>query len=149
MLKQCALLFAILWGWFLPAFAISFELLDQQNRFQSSEQWQGKPTLIFIWKSDCPACQQELTDIARLAQTLPTAHLLIVTTDKWSESLPKLSALPKNVTLLRSLNTESLLRRLGNKTGGIPYSVLLSLEQDVTKKHLGIMTFAQMQEWLN
>jgi len=148
MLKLSGLLLTILWGWYLPALAVSFELLDQQDQFQSSEQWQGKPTFVFVWKSDCPACQQELPDIVRFAHTLPTANLIVVTVDHWQDSLVKLSVLPNNVTILRSVNAETLLRRLGNKTGAVPYSVLLSPQHALQQKHLGAITLAQMQDWL-
>jgi thiol-disulfide isomerase/thioredoxin len=148
MLKLTVLSLTILWGWCLPALAVSFELLDRQDQFQSSEQWQGKPTFVFVWKSDCPACQQELPDIVRFAQTLPAANLIIVTADNWQDSLVKLAVLPNNVTILRSVNAETLLRRLGNKTGAVPYSILLSTQHALQQKHLGAITLAQMQDWL-
>ncbi len=148
MFKSAILLLTLLWGGCLPALAVSFELLDQQDQFQSSEQWQGKPTFVFVWKSDCPACQQELPEIVRFAQTSPAANLIVVTADAWSESLPKLFVLPNNVIKLRSVNAETFLKRFGNKTGAVPYSLLLSPEHNVLKKHFGTMTLAQMQDWL-
>lgn len=131
----------------LSVLALDFELPDKQDQFQSSNQWLGKPTFIFIWKSDCPTCQQELPDITAFAQQKPNANLLLITTDSWQESLPKLSNLPNNVTLLRSVNAETLLRRLGNKAAAIPYSLLLSSDHELLQKHLGAITQEQLVGW--
>ncbi len=143
------LLFILLLGWCLPVLAVSFELIDRQAQFQSSEQWLGKPTFLFVWKSDCPACQQELAEIMAFAQQKPNAHLILVTIDTWQESIPKLTRLPENLIVLRSVNAESLLRRLSNKSLAVPYTVLLSATHDIRQKHLGVMTQDQMQLWLS
>jgi thiol-disulfide isomerase/thioredoxin len=124
----------------LSVFALDFELPDKQDQFQSSSQWLGKPTFVFVWKTDCPACQQELPDINAFAQSRPDANLILITTDSWQESSPKLSNLPNNIALLRSVNAETLLRRLGNKTAAVPYTLVLTPQHEVCQKHLGAIT---------
>lgn len=138
----------IVWCWFMPARAIEFELLDRQDQLQSSAQWLGKRTFVFVWKSDCPACQQELSEIAAFAQQKPDAHLILVSVDRWQESLSNLSVLPESVVLLRSTNGEVLLRRFGNKTSAVPYSVLMSPQHEIKQKHFGMLTLSQLQSWL-
>lgn len=132
----------------LSVCALDFELPDKQDQFQSSSQWLGKRTFVFVWKSDCPACQQELPEIAAFAQNRPDANLILITADSWQESFPKLSNLPNNLTLLRSVNAETLLRRLGNKTAAVPYTLVLTAQHEICQKHLGLVTQTELNSAL-
>jgi thiol-disulfide isomerase/thioredoxin len=129
--------------------SISFELIDEHNTFQSSTQWQGKPTFVFVWKSDCPACQQELPAIARFAAQATDVHLILISLSSWQETHTKLSLLPNSVIRLRSVHGESLLKRLGNRNGLVPYSLLLSSEHRLLQKHFGEITEQTLINWSN
>lgn len=129
--------------------SISFELIDERNVFQSSTQWQGKPSFVFVWKSDCPACQQELPAIARFAAQASDVHLILISLSSWQDTHPKLSLLPSSVIRLRSVNAEPLLKRLGNRNGLVPFSVLLSSEHRLLQKHFGEMTDQTLINWSN
>ncbi len=130
------------------AFGLTFELPDVRDQWYELAQTSDKVVFIFIWKSDCPSCQEELSAIAQFAQASPEAQLILVTTDNWQVSLPKLQALPSRVLLLRALNVESLLRRMGNQSMAVPFTLVLTKTHLPCQKKLGIADLSWLEQSL-
>lgn len=126
--------------------AFDFELPDVNDQWYQLASATDKVIYLFVWQSDCPSCQEELKVIAQFAHSRPDAHLILITTDTWQDSLPKLARLPDSVLLLRALNGESLLRRMGNKSAAVPFTLVLTKTHDVCQKKQGAVSLSWLQQ---
>ncbi len=128
--------------------AFDFELPDVNDQWYQLASVSDKVVYLFVWQSDCSSCQEELDTISEFAHSRPDAHLILITTDAWQDSLPRLARLPDSVTLLRALNGELLLRRMGNKSAALPFTLVLTKTHDVCQKKLGIVSLAWLRNSL-
>ena len=111
--------------------------------------WQGKPLLIMFWRADCPPCLIELRDLGDTLSkhSITTALILLQGLEHARDKLPPL---PKNVQVLATEDDGGeLLAAFGNdKILALPYSVMLDAQGNVCGKHNGILTPAQINEWV-
>jgi len=97
-----------------------------------------KPTLINFWRSDCTPCLRELPLLNRYASEHPEIRIITIALQKpfetWSSPV-----LPKHpiISLHGPNPPQGLLARFGNRTGALPFSVMLDPQREACVRKTG------------
>ena len=97
-----------------------------------------KATVINFWRSDCPPCLRELPLLNRYAAEHPDLRIITIALQKPFEtsSSPVLPEHP--VMALHGPNApQGLLARFGNRTGALPFSVMLDPQRQACAQKTG------------
>ncbi len=112
-------------GTSLPA----FELADLEGNMQSSTQWDGKVRLINLWAAWCPPCRREIPAFAEVYDFYAEQGFVVVgiAIDEL-EPVKKFLAKHKQVKYPQMIGMQDAIEigsKLGNASGGLPYSVIV------------------------
>ena len=100
----------------------------------------GRPLLLNFWAPWCPPCVTELPLLDRFHREQPAQGWRVVglAVDTRDAVLTFLQRQPVGFPIgLAGFDGVALSRRLGNPTGGLPFSVLLDRAGTVTERKLG------------
>jgi thiol-disulfide isomerase/thioredoxin len=123
-------------------------LLDAAGAPQALSQWKGKALLVNFWAPWCPPCVEEMPELSALqtehaANKLQIIGIGIDTPANIAEFAKKFDiAYPLYVA---GIQGTELSRQLGNKVGGLPYTVLIGADGQIKKTYLGILKFDQLR----
>lgn len=127
----------LLFAW-SPAHAVDFKWQDIQGNSFSIENLQGKPALIHIWASWCPACRNELPAFAEWAANNADVNIIPVSVDRHSEDAAAfLKTSQINMALL--LSDESQVRKLGVRV--LPTTIIIAADGSILQTHRGAMNW--------
>lgn len=131
--------------------ALDFELADGQ-RFIRLSTLPPAMTVVNFWRHDCPPCRRELPLLAGYTR----GELRVVTialhrpTDQ--QVLPDAlhAALqPPVIALYGPSQPQGLLRRFGNRQGGLPYTLILDAARKPCTRLLGELTASRLDSALH
>jgi len=127
-------------------------LNDLTGKPQSLAQWKGKPLLVNFWATWCAPCVQEMPELSHLADEegaraggarFNVVGIGIDSPTNLSEFAAKLKiAYPLYVG---GIDGTQLSRDLGNKQGGLPFTVLIGADGQIVKTYLGKLKFDQLR----
>jgi len=112
--------------------------------------FQGHPLLINFWATWCPPCVEELPLINQFYRENRTKgwQVLALAVDKKSSVQAFLQRMPLDFPVgLAGLAGAELGRNLGNLTGGLPFTVVLSGDGVVRQRKMGRVLPADLQAW--
>ncbi len=119
-----------------PFYAHSFaDLSDTQVALDS---YLGKPLVLNFWATWCPPCVKEMPDLEVLHQKYTAAHFVGLAVDtavnvrKFGEKVKVSYPL-----LLAGHGGIKLMRDLGNKQGGLPFTVVFDAQGRIAERILG------------
>lgn len=119
-----------------PVFGRSFD--DLQGQSQPLSQFMGKPILLNFWASWCAPCVREMPLLDTLHHEHPDMVLLGLAVDTKKNVLRFLDKTPVSYPiLLTGTKGIPLMRELGNKGGGLPFSVLFNRDGKAVDQSLG------------
>jgi thiol-disulfide isomerase/thioredoxin len=124
------------------------QLLDKSGQMQAMNQWQGKPLIINFWASWCVPCVQEMPELAALQKELNPKGVVLIGIGIDSPDNIREFAAERQIDyplLIGGITGTELSRQLGNKTGGLPFTVLIGSDGKVKKTYLGILNFKQFR----
>lgn len=107
---------------------------DLTGNTQSFQQWQGKLVLVNFWATWCPPCREEIPLFLSLRKKYSAAGFEIVgiSIDEVSKVMQYRDAMHIDYPLLNGQQQGmSLMASLGNRTGGLPYSVIFDRNGNV------------------
>lgn len=131
----------------LPDFV--FEDLDGRPR--SSDEWPEHVLIINFWATWCPPCRAETPTFVQLQDEFSSRNVQFVGiaiddrepvaefADTYGVNYP---------ILLGGLEAVELSRKLGNRLGGLPYTVVVDRRGDVRHRHPGEMTKDRLEQIL-
>ena len=130
---------------------LSARFLDLQGRPRRLIEWQGRALLCNFWATWCVPCRDEIPLLVAAQHKAAAARTDIVGIG--IDSADKIGEFAKiyqmNYPLLVADATAiTLLRGLGNRSGALPYTVLLDAKGAVVRSHLGALTPGDLAQFL-
>ena len=112
------------------------------------EHWRGKVVVVNFWASWCAPCREEVPGLVRIQQRFAANGLQVVgiavdTADKSRQAANEMGI--SYPILIAGAEVIDLTRRLGNRAGGLPYTVVLDREGRLVTTHLGLLSEAQLE----
>lgn len=121
---------------------------DPQGHPQAMKQWQGKPLVVNFWATWCAPCIEEMPELSDLhAELSPRgSEVLGIGIDSADNIAGFASKYEIRFPLLvGGAGATELARRFGNKTGGLPFTVLLDAQGQVRKTYLGRLKMDELR----
>jgi thiol-disulfide isomerase/thioredoxin len=113
----------------------------------SLEQWRGRVLVVNFWASWCPPCLEEIPGLVRIHRELAPKGLQIVGIAVDSADNARKSAAQLGVgypVLVAGMEVIDLTRRLGNRPGALPYTLILDRNGKIVATHLGLISEAEL-----
>jgi len=112
------------------------------------EQWRGKVVVVNFWASWCPPCREEIPGLIRIQQKLASNGVQVVgiavdSVDKSRQAATEMAI--SYPVLVAEVQIIDVTRRLGNRAGGLPFTVVLDREGRLVTTHLGLLSEAQLE----
>jgi len=116
---------------------------DLDGRVRRLLDWQGAVVLCNFWATWCAPCREEVPVLVAAKQQWGPLGFEVVGIS--IDSADKIREFSKNYqvnypVLIGDGSALELLRRLGNRGGGLPYSVVLDRTGSILLRHLGAFT---------
>jgi thiol-disulfide isomerase/thioredoxin len=123
-------------------------LPDLEARPQSLAQWKDKTLLVNYWATWCVPCRTEVPELIRIQALSSSKNVQIVGIAL--DNPPEVQAFAKSLAinypvLIGALGNIDLTRALGNKSGALPFTVVISPGGGILRSHLGALTEAEAQ----
>ena len=124
---------------------------DLEGRPRRLLEWQGRALLCNFWATWCAPCREEVPLLVAAKQQLPASGPEIVGIS--IDSVDKVREFAANYKinyqlLMADATAVRLLRRLGNSSGGLPYTVTLDRNGALVRRHLGALKEADLRQAL-
>lgn len=125
---------------------------DVDGRPQPLSQWRGRWIVLNFWATWCAPCVEEMPTLQRIAREYGGRGVAVVgigidnarAIRQFKEEL-KLD-LP---LLVAGAGGSELARQLGNPSGALPYTVLVSPQGRIEQTHLGLLKPELLRSWLD
>jgi len=113
-------------------------LPDVQGRDTLLDSFRGEPLLINFWATWCPPCVAEMPDLEALSKAFNNVQFFGIAIDTDVNVKQFLQKVPVSYPILVSGHSGiDLVRAMGNPSGGLPYTVLISADGRVKEQILG------------
>lgn len=125
----------------------TFSFVDLEGNRRTREEWNGKVVVLNFWASWCPPCRDEMPLFVALQEQFAEAGVQFVGiaiddrepvqqfVDTYQINFP---------TLLGDMAAIELAKRLGNRFGGLPYTVLARPDGKILLRHPGELKREQL-----
>ncbi len=126
-------------------------LPDAAGAPQNFGQWKGKVLVLNFWATWCEPCREEIPALIRTQQKFGANGVQIVGIG--IDSAAKIRDFSKEYKInypltVGGLDQIDLSRRLGNKIGGLPYTLVIDRAGRVVKTKLGGISEAELEALL-
>ena len=130
---------------------LSTRFVDLSGRPRRLLEWQGRVVLCNFWATWCEPCRDEVPLLVAAEQRFHAQGLVIVGIG--IDSADKIRQFSQTyaityASLVADASALQLLRKLGNPSGGLPYSVLLDRSGAVAHRKLGAFSSTELQQVL-
>lgn len=127
----------------------STELDDLAGGKRTLTHWTGKIVVVNFWATWCPPCREEIPGLiaARKRFADQGVEVVGVAIDTPEKIRPFAQSLQMDYPLLHGqADALELMRRLGNVSGALPYTLVLDRKGAIAARHLGLLTPAQVAD---
>lgn len=144
------ILLALLLAVSLPAFAAdlaSARFTTPDGRPAQLSAWRGKVVVVNFWASWCAPCREEMPMLESLRQRYRARGLEVVGVALEQPVDAQNFASSVGISypvLIGDADTATLMRSLGNASGGLPYTVVLDRQGKVVARLLGRLSEATL-----
>ena len=129
----------------------AFNFVDQHGNERSVAEWDGKVIVLNFWATWCPPCLEEIPLFVEAQKTLGPAgaQFVGVALDDSDEVRAFTAEMAVNYpTANGQQNALDLMRAYGNKTGGLPFTVIIDRKARITYRKAGVFTREELAEAL-
>lgn len=120
---------------------------DYSGDAETIERWKGQVLVVNFWASWCPPCRDEIPGLVSVQKRFAANGVQVVGIAVDSPAKAREAAAELGVNypvLIAGMETIDLTRRLGNRVGALPFTVVLDRSGRLVKSHLGILTEAEL-----
>ncbi len=131
----------------LPAL-LSTAIPDAAGRKQSFGQWQGKVLVVNFWATWCAPCIEEMPILERIHQQYAAKGVEVVGISADSADKVKIFASQHSITYSLLVDPEGAIdfsRRLGNRPGLLPYTVVFAPDGTRLLSQIGTVVPGQLE----
>lgn len=123
-------------------------LPDTSGKEQGLDQWRNKILIVNFWATWCEPCREEIPALVRVHARHASNGIQIV--GIFVDSVDKVQKFAAEYKIsypliMGNMTVIDLTRRLGNKVGGLPYTVILDRSGRVVTTHLGGISEAELE----
>lgn len=132
-----------------PVFASSFPDLDGKE--QPLKQWRGKVMVLNFWAPWCPPCRAEIPDFIQLQDKYRQRGVIFVgvAIDEAQNVQSFVDETGVNYPiLLGGMKGVDLSSKVGNRMGGLPYTVVIDRSGKIVVTHVGGLSRAELEGML-
>ncbi|MBL8383741.1 MAG: TlpA family protein disulfide reductase [Burkholderiales bacterium] len=125
----------------------SAQLQDLHGRAVDLNRFRGRPLIVNFWATWCGPCKEEMPDFQRLAASTLGKRIQIIgigidNADNMREFAEKLQI--SYPLLVGGAQAMDLMKAMGNRVGGLPYTVIYDGRGNLTVQHLGRISASQL-----
>jgi len=134
-----------------PAALARMALPDLAGKPVTLAAWQGKILVINFWATWCTPCRREIPGLIAIQREHAANSVQVVGIAV--DQADKVQAYAKEIginypILVAGMEGAALSRELGNKTGALPFTVVLDRNGKLIKSHLGLITEEELGKLL-
>jgi thiol-disulfide isomerase/thioredoxin len=164
LLVAVALVFAAAGAWFgmhrqetaaPPGASAAFyatTLKDLGGQAAALAQWKGKPLVVNFWATWCDPCVEEMPELSALQSELKPRNIQILGIGVDTPSNIAAFAGKYHIAYpvyVAGMEGSELSRRMGNKAGGLPFTVLIGADGAVKRTWLGRLKMDELRRELS
>jgi thiol-disulfide isomerase/thioredoxin len=127
--------------------AVGFGLPDLDGKVRHLEEWRGKAILLNFWATWCPPCREEIPLLIE-AQTRLGSHgvqvIGIAIDDPKAVASYSREMKINYPVLIGDATAMNLMDIYGNRTGSLPYSVIIRPDGQISSRKLGAYEEAEL-----
>lgn len=121
---------------------------DLDGKPQALAQWRGKVMVVNFWATWCPPCRAEMPEFVKLQGKYRENGLIFVGIAL--DEKDKVQAFADEIgvnypVLLGELEAVGLSRKLGNRLGGLPFTVIIDRSGRIAATEMGELTPARLE----
>ena len=132
-----------------PTALYSTQLSNQEGKPVALGQWQGKVIILNFWATWCAPCHQEIPLLIDIQNRNAKSGLQIVgiAVDTADKTIPLSAQLGINYPVLIDEDRGiELSKRLGNRAGALPFTVLIDREGHVAFTKVGLLDNRELEK---
>jgi thiol-disulfide isomerase/thioredoxin len=135
-----------------PAALARIELPDLTGKPVTLAAWQGKVLVINFWATWCAPCRREIPGLIGIqrkhaANGVQVVGIAVDQVDKVREYAKEIGI--NYPVLVAGMDGSTIARDLGNRTGALPFTVVLDRTGKLVKSHLGLITEEELDKLLD
>ncbi len=123
-------------------------LADRDGRPRALSEWAGRPLIINFWATWCAPCREEIPEFVRLQERYGARGLQFVgiAIDQPRPVAEFAREFRINYPLLiGGLDTMALMRESGNRSGVLPFTLILDRQGNIAGTHVGVLKEARFE----
>jgi thiol-disulfide isomerase/thioredoxin len=125
----------------------SVTLVDLAGKARQATEWDGRILVWNFWATWCTPCREEIPLLAAASQKYGPSGVEIVGIAVDSAAKVRQFSSSFNIPypiLIAEAEGLELMRRLGNSSGGLPYTVIVDRQGGVIRRKLGALKQAEL-----
>lgn len=117
-------------------------LPDLQGTPRKLADWSGQPLVVNFWATWCAPCVKEMPELDALQKKYPRVRFVGIGVDTADNMRKFVEKIPVSYPMLvMGAGAIDTLRGLGNPSGGLPFTLLLSADGGMKRKILGQIVY--------